>query len=722
MNKEYKVEVKSWMMKPSSPDFDFMEKWNNDIPMPLKIMYGVKVAETRGMVKMKLHGDIKQRVTQICMCCGRPITNKISQFFGVGPICGNHNYVNPFDTEEELNEAVKLYREKLVNTTWEGWIVKSAILYIDDDSDIYTKLNEMPIVEETSTKEVSNQINSTSNVEKSADILARIDKPTRCTDDYSVYLSFKYNPSIIQAVKDLPSRFWNSDNKEWEIGYSELASLQNTLSSYTFKVEGEDKVRKSSTSIPSEFTYTTTPYKYQEEAVEYGLSHNRWLLGDMQGLGKTKEIIDLAVIRKISDGFKHCLIICGVNSLKWNWLEEISKHSQETGWILGMKQTRSGKWAIGTNSDKINDLNKIGHDAEMDSHYFIITNIESLRNSDIVAKLKELCDNDIINMVAIDEIHRARNLRTQQGKGMLQLQPTCRIGMTGTPLMNTPLDLYAILKWLGFQSYGYSSFKNHFCITDSWGNVIAYKNIDQLEGQLDNIMLRRTKDQVLDLPEKTYINEYVELTDEQKDLYNQAINDMLNDPEIEDDLSLDNQLALKIRLRQISGGIAPFNFINKNPKFDRIEQIVEEAIYNNTKVIIFSNWVSAINPIVERLAKYNPLVITGETKDSDRQAIVNRFQNDDTVKVIAGTTGAMGTGLNLYNASTIIFLDHPWTRAEYDQAVDRAHRIGQTKNVTVFNLIGKNTYDEDVWDIVNGKKDISDRILEKKDLLKYKLD
>ena len=188
---------------------------------------------------------------------------------------------------------------------------------------------------------------------------------------------------------------------------------------------------------------------------------------------------------------------------------------------------------------------------------------------------------------------------------------------------------------------------------------------------------------------------------------------MLNDPEIEDDLSLDNQLALKIRLRQISGGIAPFNFINKNIKFDRIEQIVEEAIYNNTKVIIFSNWVSSINPLVERLIKYNPLVITGETKDSDRQAIVNRFQNDDTVKVIAGTTGAMGTGLTLTAATEVIFIDEPWTNAAKEQAIDRAHRIGTTQNVTIHTIIARNSYDEDVHAIVEHKGQLSNDIVDK---------
>ena len=105
---EYKIEVKPWMLKSSSEDFTFMQKFNKDIPMPLMIMYtGGKVDETAKMIKLNLHGDIKQRVITHCMMCGRPITNKVSQYFGIGPICGGHNYTHPFDTEEEYLEAIE---------------------------------------------------------------------------------------------------------------------------------------------------------------------------------------------------------------------------------------------------------------------------------------------------------------------------------------------------------------------------------------------------------------------------------------------------------------------------------------------------------------------------------------------------------------------------------------------------------------------------------------
>lgn len=709
---EYMIEVKPWMTLKSSDGFDFMKKFNEDIPMPLVIMYtSGKLDETRGMVKMTLHGDIKQAITTRCMACGRPITNKVSQFFGIGPICGGHNYTSPFDTKEELDEAVRKYREKLVNTTWTGWIAKSAIVAIKDitEEEEYS-LEDLPMLGE---KKVTSPVV----------IHARVDKPIRGTDDYSVFLKFNYDSYIVGTVKDdivAGHRFWDPEKKIWEVDYSLLKQLREKLSSYDWEIENEDIV-PAKVDIPVDFEFKTAPMTHQLEGITYGLDHSRFLLGDQQGLGKTKQIIDLAVIRKAAMGFKHCLIIACVNSLKWNWLQEIEKHSNETGFILGQyMMPRRKKLAIGSNEDKLNHLNQIGTGSEIDSHYFIITNIESLRNPEIAAKLKELCDNNVIDMLAADEVHRVKNLDTLQGQGFIQLQPDYRIAMTGTPLINTPLDLYAILKWLGYQPYEFKQFKYHFCQYDEWGNIVGYKNIDQLKDQLSAVMLRRTKEEVLPyLPEKIYKNEYVELTDEQKKLYNDIIDGVVNDASLE--TAQDCALVLKLRLRQVSGGIGPFSNLKKVPKLDRLEQIVEEAVYSGTKVIVYSNWVEGIEPAIARLSKYNPVVVAGNVDDSERQAIVNKFQNDPSVKVIIGTIGALGTGFTLTAATEVVFLDEPWNDATKEQAIDRAHRIGTKNVVTVHTIISYNTYDEDVHDIICGKREISDRIVDRKELLNWKV-
>lgn len=117
---ELRITVKPYMTKPASIDFDFMRKWNNDIPMPMRIMEGIKEKETPGMVYMKLHGLAKPTIT--CYCCGKELTNPVSRKYGVGPIC-----LSKMGIARDI-EDVEGITEELVNVKWEGWVIKSAIL------------------------------------------------------------------------------------------------------------------------------------------------------------------------------------------------------------------------------------------------------------------------------------------------------------------------------------------------------------------------------------------------------------------------------------------------------------------------------------------------------------------------------------------------------------------------------------------------------------------
>lgn len=131
----YQIKVKRYMTRTATPEFNFMSQWNNDVPMPLRVMVGRKLQETKGMVKMELWGQMVGETEIICMKCGRVLNNKVSQYFGLGPECGGHNYTNPFESKKELAAAVKENDKKLREMTWTGWIIKSAIeteVKIDD--------------------------------------------------------------------------------------------------------------------------------------------------------------------------------------------------------------------------------------------------------------------------------------------------------------------------------------------------------------------------------------------------------------------------------------------------------------------------------------------------------------------------------------------------------------------------------------------------------------
>ena len=548
-------------------------------------------------------------------------------------------------------------------------------------------------------------------------INVRIAKAKKCYDvesAFSVYITFDYDQRIVDTVKALPQRFYNADKKEWEAPLLALKTVVDNLPMFDFDITGPYinlTEEKPVAEIPVNFDFKTKPFKHQIEGFEYGLANNRWLLGDEQGLGKTKQVIDIAVAKKLQKGYKHCLIICGVNGLKWNWLNEIATHSNEEGYILGQR-FKSMHRVIGSMSDRLEDLRNIKHIGS----YFLITNVETMRNEDIVKEIQKLCKDGTIGIVAIDEIHKCKNPASQQGKGILKIQPECRIAMTGTPLMNTPFDLYIVLRWLGYEGHSFSAFKNHYAMYGGFGGyeVVGYRYLDELQKQLDKIMLRRLKKDVLDLPEKTHIDEYVEMTPKQAQIYREVTADIkMNIDQIK---MQNNPLAELIRMRQATGytGILS-STIKESAKMDRMEELVEEAVENGKKVVIFSNWTQMTLPIYNRLAvKYRGTYITGEVDSDQRQAHVKQFQEDDNCKFIVGTIGAMGTGLTLTAGTVEIFMDEPWNRANKEQAEDRCHRVGTKENVTIYTLICKGTIDERINELVEQKGAMADALVDGK--------
>ena len=538
----------------------------------------------------------------------------------------------------------------------------------------------------------------------------------KLNNDFSAFISFDYDNLIVNTLRELPFKFYNKDTTTWEIPTDKVLTIISNLQGFEIELSGNLSLltpKPFNLDLPEGFEFKTNPFEHQKFGVQYGLQHDRWFLGDEQGLGKSKQVIDIAVIRKIEMGYKHCLIVCGVNTLKWNWVNEIHTHSNEDAWILGQKTTRKGTIRIGSTKDKLNDLIHLEKYPD-DLPYFIITNVESFRDEKIAEQISKLCNLGIINMCAADEMHKMKNPQVQQTKGFLKCLSECRIGMTGTPLMNSPLDLYVILKWLGYESHAFYSFKKHYCIMGGYGGyeVVGYKNMEQLTAQINDIMLRRLKSEVLDLPEKTYIDEIVEMETKQSKLYDEIEAGIKNELAM-GTLDLTNPLSTLIRLRQCTGytGIVS-DCIFESAKLDRMEDLIEEAVSNNQKVIVFSNWTQMTDIVEQRLNKYNPAVITGETNDSYRQSMVTKFQEDNNCKVIIGTIGAMGTGLTLTAGSVVIFLDEPWNRALFDQAVDRAHRIGAKSNVTIYSLMCKDTVDERIHDIIYKKGVMSDAIID----------
>jgi len=536
----------------------------------------------------------------------------------------------------------------------------------------------------------------------------QIRESKKINGDLSAFISFPYDDKLVSIMRNQNNRFWHASTKEWEIPAKTLLNVINQIGDKPITITGNYKaINKEEMNLPEGFKFKTKPFEHQIEGFKFGLKYDRFLLGDEQGLGKTKQVIDIAVAKKLIRGYKHCLIICGVNGLKWNWKSEISTHSDEKAHILGAKINSKGKEVVGSSKDKLADLNNLP------DSYFIITNIESLRDTDILNKIKELTQTGQIEMVVIDEIHKCKNPASQQGKAILQIKAETKIAMTGTPLMNSPLDLFIVLKWLEFEKHSFYQFKKHYCVMGGYGGyeVVGYRNLGELQSNLESLMLRRLKKDALDLPDKLYSIEYVEMSAKQTKIYNEIKQEIKQ--QIDKIKISNNPLAQLIRLRQATGftGILSSQ-IKESAKLDRLEEIVEELVDNGEKAIIFSNWTEMTNVTYERLKRFNPAIITGETKDRKEQQ--EKFMTDPDCKIIIGTIGAMGTGLTLTAASTVIFLDSPWNRANKEQAEDRAHRIGTKSNINIITLVCKDTIDERIEELINKKGVMADALVDGK--------
>lgn len=537
----------------------------------------------------------------------------------------------------------------------------------------------------------------------------------------SGFITFNYHPDIVSSIKSLPLRRYDPDRKQWEVPYNQVAKVAEQLSAYDdVEIHGEylpDVATTALNELPQGFEFKTKPYAHQIDTLLYSMNNDCFLLGDDQGLGKTKQIIDLFRLKRFIGKAKRLLVICCVNGNKYNWNEEVKIHSDLKPWILGTRiGKRSGKPVIGTAQDRLSDLENLPEWVDV-----VITNVETLRllpykdgksqRYKISEKLRELCAAGEFGVIALDEVHKNKNPNSAQSKGTMRIRDTSMIPMSGTFVLNAPFDMYFPLSWAGLEDHSWYQFQRMYG-RYAGNELLGYKNLEVLHEYVEPIMLRRTKDEVLDLPEKIRMVEYVELSKEQRSVYNAVREDIRG--EIDKVRVAPDPLSMLIRLRQATGhpGILSTT-CSSSAKMERLEELVEDEIVRGGAVLVFSNWTQITDEVQRRLARYSPSIVTGSTTQSKRHPQIVRFQHAET-SVCIGTIGALGTGFTLNRATMVIFLDEPWNRGLKDQAEDRAHRIGTKKPVTVITLIAKDTIDERVNDIVEERGEMADLIVDGK--------
>lgn len=563
----------------------------------------------------------------------------------------------------------------------------------------------------------------------------------QASNSTQVELKFPYAEYFVNAVKALPYRSWNMQKQTWTITKPELPQLIRNVGLYNFSFETQqlhdqfvkpstrkvDNTRKRLTEVKliRPYSFKIQPLPHQIEAFNCGITNEQMIIGDEMGLGKTFEAISIACYRKSVGQVKKCLIVCGVNSTKYNWAEEVEKHSNEKAIVFDQKPM----------AKKIETIKEW----ENNDVFFGIINIEALRPkkinrsavkryisgykgietvqaSEITKLLRSVSD-----MVIADEIHKMKNVTSGQGIALQQLNTKYKIGLSGTPLTNHIEDLWGILRWVNGTYVNFWYFRDRYCVLGGYGGkeIVGYKNLQELADSMKEVMLRRTKEEVLNLPEKLYKTEYVELKPTTMKYYNEVKSGVVRKLTATGNLktiSLKSVLTSMVRLRQMTEGIDAVDkkakLMEDNPKLERIkEMLADDIVIHGKKAIIFSCWETTANIYRKALKEYNPAYITGKVDIADRQKEVNRFQNDDTCKVAIGTIGAMGTGLTMTAAEYVIFVDKYWNQTDNIQAEDRAHRIGAKSNVTIISMVAKDTIDEEIEELLKEKENLFELIV-----------
>ena len=322
------------------------------------------------------------------------------------------------------------------------------------------------------------------------------------------------------------------------------------------------------------------------------------------------------------------------------------------------------------------------------------------------------------DMIVLDEAHHLKNPSSQSAKTLLKMKADYRIALTGTIIMNVPENSFVALKWTGNTNSTYTEFKRTFNVVGGFGGVqvIGHKNLDLLQQLIASCSLRRRKEDVLDLPDKTYQIEYVELLPQQQKLYDNVSEGILAELDKLDHIPTTmEEITINMRRRQITAYPGSLSSdVTCSAKLDRLEELVEEITNQGDKVLIFNSFKSAADEEYKRLEKYNPVLCTGAQPDDIIAINKNTFKEDDSCKVMIATWQKMGTGHTLTSANYCIFVDTPWTQADFDQASDRIYRIGQNKKVTIITLIAKDTYDERVQEILINKECLSSYLVDNK--------
>ena len=443
------------------------------------------------------------------------------------------------------------------------------------------------------------------------------------------------------------------------------------------------------------------PYPYQEDGIAFGLEKKRFLIGDEPGLGKTLQSIGVV---NAANAYP-CLVICP-SSLKINWQREFENFTDKKALILDNGTRTTWPYLL-----------------QMKMHHMAIVNYESLRKFFVwdiqggrkIFRLKDVVFCPQIKMfksIIIDESHRVKDSSAQQTiftKG-ISAGKDWIILLSGTPVVNHPEDLVTQLSIMNrLNDFGGAA---GFLSTYTTGEFNGKRgrptptNLSELSQRLySECLIRREKSKVLtQLPDKSRCNLEVDISN--RDEYETAATDLTTYLK-EYEKCTDWEIRRKMRMEALVKFMT-LRSLSAKGKVKQSCDFIRTFLESGESLIVFCS----LHEIVDMLKKAFPKAVTVTGRDSmiSKQSAVDSFQKGES-KLIICSIKAAGVGLTLTAASNVAFIEFPWTYADCQQCEDRAHRIGQKSNVTCYYMLGRNTIDNALYNIIQRKKSIANEIM-----------
>jgi len=640
-------------------------------------------------------GQALIKPSNVCCKCGRILTDPVSIQLGIGPYCAGIDLRDTVSQEEKdtfIKEFSKMHPIKT-------WIPKSVI--VNNWEDLIETTEEQCVMSEPQKPEIQAIL-------------------------YEDWILVKSDYKYAELCKSIPAGKWNKEKKFWYYPKTS-ASAHNIVQAFS-SVENKsideeillmsnymDKAREVLNKELPDYPSKTMPWKHQKQAYYFAKNLSGAGLLMSMGTGKSKTLVDLI----LNSDDKKVLIICP-NTVVRVWPKEFAKHSNGEFVVVpcevpGKRISVDDKAAIAKTAYEENDK------------VVIVVNYESAwRNS-----MGEFIKSVKWDRICLDESHRVKQHDGKIGTFVGTLKADRKNILTGTPIPNSPLDIFSQYRFLDSGVFGtnFYRFRNRYARMGGYMNkqVVGFKNQEEMQEKIYSVAFRVEKD-VLDLPEVQHIVRDFDMNEEAWKYYKQARDSMyvlLG----EDRVNTDMVITQLLRMQQITSGYLPImeEYEDENGKVKqrllRVEKIdsgkaelLEELLEDiNEPVIVFCRFrhdLDEIKSAAEKLGKKY-----GEISGNSKSALSDKAELKDDIDVAGVQIQAGGVGIDLSKARYGIYYSVGYSLGDYEQSLSRIHRPGQTKPVIYYHLVAANTVDELVYSNLKNKQDIVRTLMETKKVI-----